>query len=822
MLRLCLRSQVRAGLASAFNFRALSTSVLRPIPLVRPQQGSLLASSFLRNTNFSTFSGLRYEAVPSPSEARSVEGESAEEPEPVVPSSRLYIGNLPFDLAEKALYDFVRPFGQIADITMRRGYALVEFTSLSSSTAFYQKVQQSPPVVGSRTLKVEFASGDGKRTFSRPSIEPHETVYLAGFDSSVTEQDLAEFAQGYGEVRSIRFVPGAKFAHIHFETLDAAEACVDAASGGSQSRSLGPRLSVEFSAKKSPRGRRETEPRAEPSTKVFVGNLHEIEKEEFEEYLTSYGPESVFMKLEKGFAILDFPTIEAATHFVSQSHQIGPQRLRVNFSTTSLDSPSATRGRDNSSRRTQQGGPKKGNQKAADRPENPPNTRVFVANCPLNAPEEMIRELAEPFGKSLPFHIPCLPTGLDKGFAFLHFATLEEATAFVTECKQNAPTWEGRSLHVQFAVDNHQAGGGTPREPQPKVFIGGMHGVTQEQLTEYLKLYGPLENLWIHQERGFGLVDFPTTEAAQSFVSASPHIIGSTTLRVNFSERTTEDPGYQLSRGPIKDPKPPSSTVLIGNLAKDVTVDDLNAVVEPFGPIMSINIPRKPDGASKGAALVMFDSIEKATAFIAHVAENITLVNGRTVRAEFGKESTKIPRKISTHTPSKTVFIGNVPYDATEEDLRSITEPFGNVQGVKIGRNGQGAATGYALIHFEELDSSISFVQDAISRPPRIRDRHVRADFSNLAFMDFGGTAAKASFTGTVYKPTKTVWIGNDLESVREEEVRELCEQFGELTAIRAGTFFIPPLILHMMLIWDFLSYDRIRPPRRAPRVLPR
>lgn len=80
--------------------------------------------------------------------------------------------------------------------------------------------------------------------------------------------------------------------------------------------------------------------------------------------------------------------------------------------------------------------------------------------------------------------------------------------------------------------------------------------------------------------------------------------------------------------------------------------------------------------------------------------ESPMMIEDREIRMDYAypprpKGSPALPRRAvkERHEPGPTVFVGNVPYAATREDIREVLKPFGDVVDVRIGvtfyRSGQ-------------------------------------------------------------------------------------------------------------------------------------
>jgi nucleolin len=96
-----------------------------------------------------------------------------------------------------------------------------------------------------------------------------------------------------------------------------------------------------------------------------------------------------------------------------------------------------------------------------------------------------------------------------------------------------------------------------------------------------------------------------------------------------------------------------------------------------------------------------------------------------------------VPLKSNTNnTPSKTIALHNLSYDASEDDIESVMHQYGTIVkgGVRVVREsssfkagGQPRSKGFAYVEYEELDSAQKAVQAAIV----IRGRPCRVDYDH-------------------------------------------------------------------------------------------
>jgi hypothetical protein len=100
---------------------------------------------------------------------------------------------------------------------------------------------------------------------------------------------------------------------------------------------------------------------------------------------------------------------------------------------------------------------------------------------------------------------------------------------------------------------------------------------------------------------------------------------------------------YLLSHSNTSDNVNPIKTLILHNLPRNITIEELREVFHKYGTITDIYIPKNMDktspyyGTIKGFALVKFLSPKEA--FYAHFIESTRLViRGRIVSMEFAKE----------------------------------------------------------------------------------------------------------------------------------------------------------------------------------------
>ncbi|KAJ7726253.1 hypothetical protein DFH07DRAFT_714326, partial [Mycena maculata] len=84
----------------------------------------------------------------------------------------------------------------------------------------------------------------------------------------------------------------------------------------------------------------------------------------------------------------------------------------------------------------------------------------------------------------------------------------------------------------------------------------------------------------------------------------------------------------------------------------------------------------------------------------------------------------------SEHAPTRQLFLGNLPFDATDADLREKFEPFGPLKSVRISTKPSGESRGFAHLEFLREEDAVSAYNSFAEEPLFMLDRNVRVDYA--------------------------------------------------------------------------------------------
>lgn len=159
--------------------------------------------------------------------------------------------------------------------------------------------------------------------------------------------------------------------------------------------------------------------------------------------------------------------------------------------------------------------------------------------------------------------------------------------------------------------------------------------------------------------------------------------------------------------------------IVVKSLLYSATEQDIEDLFTVYGEVKSLKLLRTPQGDSKGLAFLKF-STEKA-------ALDALELDG----SEFlGRKLTvKLAKTEATANPGvTTVFVGDIPYESTEDELASLFEASGEVREIRISRDKQGRKRGYAHVDFhtfEDTDKAVKLNGTSVA------GRKIRVDYAN-------------------------------------------------------------------------------------------
>ncbi|KAB8238504.1 hypothetical protein ETB97_001096 [Aspergillus alliaceus] len=174
-----------------------------------------------------------------------------------------------------------------------------------------------------------------------------------------------------------------------------------------------------------------------------------------------------------------------------------------------------------------------------------------------------------------------------------------------------------------------------------------------------------------------------------------------------------------------KDPEP-KETVYVGNLFYDVTAEDLRKQMEKYGVVEHVYVTFDNRGLSKGFGYVQFDTVDSARRAIE--AMHMRVFEGRRVLVQFALNNVSSRRILKP--ASKTIYIGNLPFEMTDKDLNDLFRDVINVIDVRVSVDRRtGMPRGFAHAEFINAESARVGIEILSKKAPY--GRKLRLDYSH-------------------------------------------------------------------------------------------
>ncbi|KAJ2914674.1 hypothetical protein MD484_g5733, partial [Candolleomyces efflorescens] len=98
--------------------------------------------------------------------------------------------------------------------------------------------------------------------------------------------------------------------------------------------------------------------------------------------------------------------------------------------------------------------------------------------------------------------------------------------------------------------------------------------------------------------------------------------------------------------------------------------------------------------------------------------------------------------------PSPTVFVGGIPFFATEEDVRRLFDASAPIEMIKFGKGRLTYNTPYAHVTFKTLEDAVAVVESAKQEPFYMEGRQIRVSYSQKRERAASQTLFFAGFNG--------------------------------------------------------------------------
>lgn len=312
----------------------------------------------------------------------------------------------------------------------------------------------------------------------------------------------------------------------------------------------------------------------------------------------------------------------------------------------------------------------------------------------------------------------------------------------------------GRHARRHVPYRNNDDGGGNSDRSR-RVYVGNLSwDVTWRELKDYMKTTGcevtRADVMLAHDGRskGCGIVEFATVDGARRAVLT----LNDTELhgRQIFVREDREDGfgGRSESRGggggggghaaSSEDAtNAQSRRVYVGNIPWDVAWQDLKDHMRQAGEVLFAEVLKNPDGRSKGCGIVEFSEPSEAKEAISLL--NDSELNGRMIFVREDRENANASAMhdsegdaAPTNNSVTSVYVGNVSFECSWQDLKDHMRQAGNVDQANILHFEDGRSKGCAIVTYQkphDAQRAIRELQNSMlhDRPIFIREDREQA-----------------------------------------------------------------------------------------------
>ncbi|KAI9721584.1 MAG: hypothetical protein M1828_005074 [Chrysothrix sp. TS-e1954] len=224
-------------------------------------------------------------------------------------------------------------------------------------------------------------------------------------------------------------------------------------------------------------------------------------------------------------------------------------------------------------------------------------------------------------------------------------------------------------------------------------------------------------------------------------------------------------------------------TVFVQQLSQRLRTKQLIAFFEQAGPVKEAQIVKdRVSGRSKGVGYVEFkeeESVSKAIGMTGQKLCDLPVI-AQLTEAEKNRQARNADSTSGSHSsmiPFHRLYVGNIHFSITEQDLQNVFEPFGELEFAQLQmEEGGGRSRGYGFVQFKEPAEAKEALEkmngfELAGRAIRVglgndkftpettaglmhRFQGRKADDQGSSFSGFGGRGAQAGGSGGSYDRT--------------------------------------------------------------------
>jgi RNA recognition motif-containing protein len=151
----------------------------------------------------------------------------------------------------------------------------------------------------------------------------------------------------------------------------------------------------------------------------------------------------------------------------------------------------------------------------------------------------------------------------------------------------------------------------------------------------------------------------------------------------------------------------------VGNLPWEASEEEIQQMFQEYGEVQSVSIVTNPrTGRSRGFCFIEMENAEAAIDGLNEKefgGRNLRVSQAREQNRDFKSERGGSNGSFEERFIENRIYVGNLPWDTSEDQLRDLFKQYGEVQSVNIITNRKtGRSKGYGFVEMENAEAAIS------------------------------------------------------------------------------------------------------------------
>ena len=732
--------------------------------------------------------------------------------------SRLIVKNLPFSITDQKLKNSFAKHGNVTDLQLKykdgkfRGFAFVGFAT--EDEAKIAKKFLDGTYVGAAKIKVDFCNELGKSD-KKKKDKPDNVKNLEVENKKPKEKESSELDKYKDDPKFKEFmsVHGNNDAWSNNNSkLTSEDTCKDDKNGSDdhneedndnleeEIKTSEPVSDLDYLRSKKKKGDKPPKPKKDLYTVKITGLPFKCKKKDLKTFFAPLKPASMRLPPKiKGIAFVGFLTEkEFKTALNKHKSFLGEHQIQVIIHKDTINSSESS----NQSKWAKQEAALEGVETVGE------SGRIFVRNLPYSATEEDITELFSKYGPLTETNVPVdKNTRKYKGFAFVTFMMPEHAV--VAFSGLDGSTFMGRLLHLLPAkpkdnesYDSTGPGSDFKKQKDAKLKAGASNSYNWNSLFLGVNAVADV----MSSQYGVDKANVLMEDGKKGASAAVKLALGETEI-VGQTRQFLEQEGVRLDAFNRKPDKRSKTVILAKNLPSRTAPEQLRDMFSKFGVIHRLVLPSHcltaiiefsdPGEARAAFTKLAYTKFHNAPLYLEWAPDDTFFKPYQPEDAgdeeaseekveEKGDKKDDDEKENDDKEPEEgsTLFIKNINFDTTDEELLSHFKSCGHVHSASVAtkkntKTNELLSMGYGFVTFllkSSAEKALKTMQHS-----RLAGHCLELKRSTRASTNNDGNKEKVDLG----KASSKILVRNIPFQAKKEEISQLFRTFGELSAVR-------------------------------------